>query len=382
MKVFAVVILIFALIPQASTANSYNQNKQSQLKRLRAEIVSIEKELATSKNKKQDLQKQLRLLDITIGKSNVYIKELGKQIKSYKQELSKLKNKKQILENTLATQQHELAQQIRNSYIMGRQNFLKMLLNQQQPATLTRTLTYYDYINRAKTKQIDRIGLKVSAISNISQNIKQQTQALETNLNLQINEQKANELDYKNRQNLIDLLNTQIRHKTRKRKIIDQNIANLIDVLENLARTKQHIALPQSKPVKFAKLKGRLGWPVKGKLVTRYGSSRHIGSLKWQGIIIAAPKGKEIHAVSDGEVVFADWLRGFGLLMIIDHYDGYMSLYGQNDSLLKSEGTTVRRNEIIANVGRSGGIDQNGLYFEIRHKGKPTNPLNWLSRTK
>ena len=368
--------------PQYPLHSNSVEDNQVQLKKLQTEIKNLEIELKISKNKKQDVQNQLRLLDTSIGKSNAYINELGTQIKSYKQELPKLKKGKQTLENKLANKQHDLAKQIRNSYIMGRQNYLKMLLNQQEPATLTRTLVYYDYINKSKTKQIQQITAKVEEINLITHNIKQQTDALETNLDLQVAEKKAIELNYKSRQELISRLNTQISNKTKKRIRIEQNIQNLVNLLDKLERKEQQKPVSLANPINFSKLRGKLSWPVKGKLVKRYGTSRHIGSLKWQGIVIAAPKGKEIRAVSDGLVVFADWLRGFGLLMIIDHGDGYMSLYGQNDSLLKSEGYTVHRNEIIASAGSSGGISENGLYFEIRHKGKPTNPIKWLSRRK
>ena len=379
-------------LPQLTKAESNNQQhplhsnsieeNQALLKKLQTEIKDLEKELKISKTKKQDAQNQLRLLDTTIGKSNAYIQELGTQIKSYNQELPKLKKQKQTLENNLANKQQDLAKQIRNAYIMGRQNYLKMLLNQQESAILTRTLVYYDYINKSKTQQIHQITSKLEKINHITQNIKQQTEALETNFDLQIAEKKAIELNYKSRQMLIASLNAQISNKTKKRKSIEQNLQNLANLLNKLEQKEQKKQKLPLNPRKFSKLQGTLSWPVKGKLVRRYGTSRHIGSLKWQGIVIAAPKGKEIHAVSDGLVVFADWLRGFGLLMIIDHGDGYMSLYGQNDSLLKSEGDTVNRNEIIASAGSSGGISENGLYFEIRHKGKPTNPIKWLSRRK
>ena len=387
------VFLIFLIyLPQLATAESNKQQNplfansieknQTQLKKLQSEIKNLEIELNRSKSKKQDVQNQLRLLDTTIGKSNAYIKELGAQIKTYKQELPKLKREKQNLENSLTNKQQDLAKQIRNSYIMGRQNYLKLLLNQQEPATLTRTLVYYDYINKSKTKQINQISSKVEEINHIALNIRQQTDALESSLDLQIQEKKALEHNYQNRQKLISSLNAQIINKTKKRKSIEQNIQNLVKLLDKLEQKEQQKPTLASNPIKFAKLRGKLSWPVKGKLVRRYGTSRHIGSLKWQGIVIAAPKGKEIHAVSDGLVVFADWLRGFGLLMIVDHGDGYMSLYGQNDSLLKSEGNSVKRNEIIASAGSSGGISENGLYFEIRHRGKPTNPIKWLSRRK
>jgi len=380
MKTLTILMFMLVLTPCIALSNSI-EDDQIQLKKLQTVIKQLEIELKTSKGKKQDLQNQLRLLDITIGKSNAYIKEIGRQITSYQHKLPKLRREKQNLEINLAKQQLDLARQIRNAYIMGRQNYLKMLLNQQQPATLTRTLVYYDYLNQAKTQQIDKFALKVAQINAVSQNISQQSGALETNLALQIQEKGTLERNYKDRQKLISRLNAQIINKTRKRNIVNQDIENLIRLLDTLDQQKQQ-PLPSSIPLNFISLKGKMHWPVKGKLLKRYGTTRQLGSLKWQGIVIAASKGKNVRAISDGVVVYADWLRGFGLLMIIDHGDGYMSLYGQNDSLLKNEGTTVGRNEIIANTGRSGGIDQNGLYFEIRHQGKPTNPLNWLSKGK
>jgi septal ring factor EnvC (AmiA/AmiB activator) len=127
----------------------------------------------------------------------------------------------------------------------------------------------------------------------------------------------------------------------------------------------------------FAKLRGRLNWPSRGKLITRYGSARKVGKLKWQGVNISAPEGTEVRAISHGRVAFSDWLRGFGLLTIIDHGDGYMSLYGGNQSLFKEVGDWVEAGEAIASVGNSGGRQDSALYFEIRHNGKPSNPLKW-----
>lgn len=127
----------------------------------------------------------------------------------------------------------------------------------------------------------------------------------------------------------------------------------------------------------FLTLRGRLQWPSRGKLTTRYGSARKVGKLKWQGVNIKAPEGTEVHAISHGRVAFSDWLRGFGLLTIIDHGDGYMSLYGGNQSLFKEVGDWVEAGEVIAGVGNSGGRKNSALYFEIRHNGKPTNPLKW-----
>lgn len=143
-------------------------------------------------------------------------------------------------------------------------------------------------------------------------------------------------------------------------------------------------AKTEHKPVaiqkSFAKRRGALTWPVKGKLLARYGSSRNLGKLTWKGIMIAAPTGKKVVASAPGKVVFADWLRGFGLLMIIDHGDQYMTLYGNNDSLLKQAGDNVSAGELIAQSGVRSMHTHAGLYFEIRHKGSPTNPLKWLSK--
>ncbi|MEE8429334.1 MAG: peptidoglycan DD-metalloendopeptidase family protein [Gammaproteobacteria bacterium] len=173
-------------------------------------------------------------------------------------------------------------------------------------------------------------------------------------------------------------LKKQIRRKDREMRQLKIDEQRLQELIDNISEALAASASEMADQISFAKRKGRLQWPVNGKLVTRYGQDRNVGDLKWRGVLIRAPEGSDVYAVSQGRVAFADWLRGFGLLIILEHGDGYMSLYGYNQLLHKEVGDWVSGGELISNVGVSGGQTEPGLYFELRHKGRPVNPAAWL----
>ncbi len=358
----------------------------SKLEQLRQQIQSLRHELDSDQQRKHGLQSQLRNTERHIGKVVALLKRLKRQLRKQHRELKKLRTRRSALQSRLQTQRVSLARQIRSAYSIGQQEYLKILLNQQNPAAVSRTLTYYDYFNQARLTRIQSIDTSLTKLHTLEEKIQTKTQTLTQNQHEQSAEKAQLETTRDRRATVLAKLQQQISAKGQRLSLLQDDKRRLQRLLDSLATAPRDEPLPPTedglategaeyKP--FAALRGRLNWPSRGKIITRYGSTRKIGKLKWQGVTIKAPEGTEVRAISHGRIAFSDWLRGFGLLTIIDHGDGYMSLYGGNQSLFKEVGDWVAAGEVIANVGNSGGRATSSLYFEIRHKGKPTNPLKW-----
>jgi septal ring factor EnvC (AmiA/AmiB activator) len=368
----------------AATDGGENTDNAARLQELRQQIEALRSTLDSDQQRKQDLQSQLALSERHIGKVVALLKGLKRQLRREQRDLRKLRQQRGELQSDLQHQRVALAGQIRAAYAIGQQEYLKILLNQQDPAAVTRTLTYYDYFNQARLKRIRHIDSRLTALRQVEEKIHGKTRQLEKNQAEQRSEKAQLEQTRDRRQQVLAKLNRQITVKGERLSQLLADERRLQHLLDRLAQAPtlapdelQEQPSEQSERTAFRQLRGRLPWPSQGRLLNRYGSSRKVGKLKWQGVTIKAPEGTEVRAVSHGRVAFSDWLRGFGLLIIIDHGDGYMSLYGGNQSLFKEVGDWVEAGEVIASVGNSGGHQEAALYFEIRHNGKPSNPLKW-----
>ncbi len=364
--------LFFAALPADGLADNADR-----LQQLRQQIHDLRSELDSDRQRRQSLQSRLRNMEKRIGKTAALLRELDQQIQRQKRELKTLQKKQQGLHNDLRQHRLALARQLRAAYANGQQEYLKILLSQQDPAAVARTLTYYDYYNRARLKEMHAINSRLTELTTLEKKIHQQTRQLEQNRTERTHEGQQLEHSRSERSQLLSKLKKDIRGK-------DQRLSQLLEDEKSLQRLLKRIAerplkapmeLGEGKP--FAQLRGKLIWPTAGRITANFGSRRKVGKLRWQGVRISTREGTEVRAISHGQVAFSDWLRGFGLLTIIDHGDGYMSLYGGNQSLYKEVGDWVEVGEAIAAVGNSGGNEKHALYFEIRHQGKPINPLKW-----
>jgi len=382
---FAIALLTLGLWPLPSIAANSPDNA-TKLEQLRQQIQVLRNELDSDQQRKQNLRSQLRSSERHIGKVVALLKRLKRQLRKQKSELKKLHKRQKKLQADLQVQRVALAQQIRAAYVIGQQEYIKILLNQQDPAAVTRTLTYYDYFHRARLSRIQNIDAKLADLLAVEQRIQTKTEKLERNQREQSVEKTQLEKTRGKRAGVLVKLNRQILAKGERLSLLQEDKQRLQRLLDRLAQTPVEtapgvsdgaLAFGKSEHKPFAQRRGKLKWPSRGRLTTRYGSNRKVGKLRWQGVTITAPEGTDVRAISHGRVAFSDWLRGFGLLTIIDHGDGYMSLYGGNQSLYKEVGDWVEEGEIIASVGNSGGRKKSSLYFEIRHNGKPTNPLKW-----
>jgi septal ring factor EnvC (AmiA/AmiB activator) len=267
-----------------------------------------------------------------------------------------------------------LAKQIRSAYMTGNYDFAKMLLNQQDAANFERTITYYQYLNKARKSQIDSFNLLVADLQKVNAKLidnKQELQKLKVDQQQQQQSLKDNLADRES--TLVSIQNT-IESEEAK---IEQLQINEKNLLEALARAQQQVDKQDITLTGLSDLKGRLLMPAKGSLRKMFGRFRQ-GQIKWKGIVINGTAGDSVIAIHHAKVLYSDWLRGFGLVTVLDHGDGFMSLYGHNQALLKQAGETVQAGEAVALLGQSGGQNRPNLYFEIRHKGKPIDPVRWL----
>ncbi len=364
--------LFFGALPMDGLADNADR-----LQQLRQQIHDLRSELDSDRQRRQSLQSRLRNMEKRIGKTAALLRELDQQIHRQNHELKTLQKKQKGLHGNLRQQHLALARQLRAAYTSGQQEYLKILLSQQDPAAVARILTYYDYYNRARLKEMQTINTHLTELTTLEKKIQQQTHQLEQNRTERVNERQQMEQGRSERSQLLSQLKKDMRGK-------DQRLSQLLEDEKSLQRVLKRIAehppkapmeLSEGKP--FRQLRGKLIWPTAGRITASFGSRRKVGKLRWQGVRISTREGTGVHAISHGQVAFSDWLRGFGLLTIIDHGDGYMSLYGGNQSLYKEVGDWVEAGEAIAAVGNSGGNEKYALYFEIRHNGKPINPLKW-----
>ena len=367
-------------------ANKPNQTEHSaerkaELKKLRGIIVELQQELDTAKSDKEKLRTQLRDHEKVIGVVTKEVKKLGRQLRKQKKKLSKLVSKEKKLRVNLYKNKDSLRQQIRSAYTIGSQDYVKLLLNQQDPGSIGRMLSYYDYFIKVRANNINTVKDKISEINQLQLTIKQKKSALENTRNKRSKDIRSLKKSKSGRKLVLSKLNKEIQTKTQKLEKVKEDERRLQQLVIKLQRALADIPDYTDRSINFAQQKGKLHWPAKGSLRKRYGTSRRNGKLKWQGVVINTREGDPVSAISHGQVAFADWLQGYGLLIIIDHGDNYMSLYGFNQSLLKEAGDWIETGEIIASAGISGGNTKSGLYFEIRHNGKPTNPGRWCSNT-
>ncbi len=375
------ITLLLTMVSSNVLASSKGQLKQQELTQLRQDISALQNKLKKQQTEKTHLEKEVQQAEQIIADNARQIFSTQQQIKTLNASLSALNIKLSKNNQKLITQQQLLSGQLQASYAIGRQEYIKLLLNQQNPATISRIMTYYDYFNEARSQQIAEVNSLLQDIINDKQTISLTTQTLQDK-QYQLNQEKrALQEKQTERNTLVAKLNQDIISKDKKLANLLKDKKNLTQLINKLKKALDDIpALPTEKP--FSKQRAKLYWPAKGKVKKLYDHWRSVGKVKWQGNIIKAKEGAPVHTISNGRIAYSDWLRGYGLITIIDHGDGYMSLYGHNQTLLKEVGDWVENNEIIATVGSSGGLKSVGLYFEIRHNGKPSNPSRWCKKQR
>lgn len=371
--------LALLLLALCSHAGEDPAQKAAELKQLRQKIDVLQHELQRNRQKKSRAERQLQEIEEQVNRARRELEKRELALAEVRRELAGLSARRQQAAASLREQSAKLAREARAAYAMGRQQQVKLLLNQEDPSAVGRMLAYFSYFSRARQARITAMHTTLEEVETLSTGIEVKNRAL---LSLQEQEQEqAARLEAKQQQRreVVVRLQQQLSDQGDELKRLQLDEKQLQALVNSLQELLSDIPVDASQQKPFKALKGHLHWPARGQLASRFGSLRGNSGLKWQGVLIAAPEGGEVRAVSQGRVAFADWLRGFGLLLIIDHGDGYMTLYGRNQALYKEVGEWVDSGEVVATLGASGGQTQSGLYFEIRHDGQPVNPLGWCA---
>ena len=371
--------------------NSTHALQQEELDNLRKHISVLQKELEKTSESQSEATDELRESERAISNSKRKLAELSLQHRAADQTLEKLRQQAQQLEKNIQNQQAMLSKLLHQQYVGGKQEYFKLLLNNHDPDQAAREMRYYEYIARSRSAWLNMLRVNLSQLNEVVQQTQQKSgeiTALQAEENAQ---QKILEKDKRARQQVISQFAQQLkqqRHEIGRLQRDENRLSQLIAKLSKmLTRQKDkgvfnNDKLPDNrfdgKP--FEQLKGKLTLPVMGEVVNKFGSARPDSTVLWRGLMLRAANGQPVKSVAAGRVVFADWLRGFGNLLIIDHGKGYMSLYGNNETLYKQVGDILRGGDTVAAVGNSGGNEDSGVYFELRHRGEPIDPLKWIAR--
>lgn len=372
------VYFLLALLSFSPTLLAEITDQQKlELKLLKSSILKLQNTLIRSNEQKVQLEIDFKEIEIKISKIDRNIRILNSKIATTVNNISEKEIEQISIKRRIAQQNEIIIQQLRSASQLGHQEPIKLLLNQEDPVKLARMFKYYDYFIHARSHKILEYTRDITDLSEIIDGIKQDKFSLVTSKEKLKIEQQSAELHLKERTQILKRLTNDITEdetRLRNLKIQRAGLQALIDavsdIVSSVKMTNQH------RP--FKSLKGNLSWPIKGKLINNFGSKRS-GSVRWNGWLIKANKGTSVKTVHEGRVVFSDYLRGFGLMLILDHGDGFMTLYGHNQELLKDTGEWVNPKDEIAKAGNTGGLTESALYFEVRHQGQPKNPKIWLT---
>lgn len=353
---------------------STKAQEQSDLESIQQQIKNKQTQINQQLQAAKKLQDNLKVVELQIAKSVVELSKTQVSLHDNQQKLSELRKVQKKYLASLDKQKSVLAKQIRSAYMTGNYDFAKMLLNQQDAANFERTITYYQYLNKARKSQIDNFNSLVKELQKVNAELIDNQSDLERLKGKQLEQQQTLKANQTQREKTFVAMRNAIESEEVKIAQLQINEKNLLEALTRAQQQTKKLDVTLSGLNDF---KGRLLMPAKGNLRKMFGRFRQ-GQIKWKGVVINGTAGNSVIAIHDAKVLYSDWLRGFGLVTVLDHGDGFMSLYGHNQALLKQAGEVVEAGEAIALLGQSGGQSRPNLYFEIRHKGKPINPVSWL----
>lgn len=376
--VLACLTSTLSAVALAKDATENQAETQAQLAQLKKDIGQLRQTIKAQQARQSGEQRALQGIEEKIQDRVREISKLDQAITETRQQLVALEADEHDSLQQIKGQQDLLRKQIRTGYAMGREQGLKLVLNAESPQQIQRMMTYYGYFNRARRDEIQQFRESIEHLQTVRQSILEKTDRLQ-HASAEVNKsRKTLDLERMEREKAVASISRQLQRsqQTLTQKEADQK--QLESVLREIEKAVANLKLEKD-ATPFGKLRGTLEWPVAGKLSSEFGSPTPTGG-QTTGMIVSTPVNQPVKVIHHGRVVFSDWLRGFGLLIIVDHGDGYMSLYGYNQALLKDTGDWVNQGDILASSGNSGGQREGGLYFEIRHKGKPENPLKWLKK--
>lgn len=407
LQITSVLALIISLLLNASWSFAEKKAEQpkQELSQLKKQLEALKKELDHAQEEHKDAADALKESEVAISGANKKLHEISKQQIDNKKALAKLEAESKSTNIALNQQQKLLSGQLYQQYIHGQQSYVQMILQSQRPSEVARDLHYYSYVAKARADLISNMQDNLNKITKLNELTASKLQEITDLKQKQIDEKRILELQKKEKSKVVKSLSQQIaeqRGQIKKLSRDEKRLSQLVSHLAKIIPKKKKVVKQPSQSTKttpqpdtsisneklpsdnftganFSALKGKLRLPVRGEISNRFGSVRQDSGISWKGLFIKASEGAEVKAVASGRVVFADWLRGFGNLIILDHGDGYMSLYGNNQSVLRQEGEMVKGGDTIASVGNTGGNESNGLYYELRKQSRPFDPMAWSS---
>jgi septal ring factor EnvC (AmiA/AmiB activator) len=362
----------FSAAPRSETEA---KKAEAELASVKAEIERITREVSAEQVERDRLTRELRSAEISVGEARDQWLEVRRQRAADAARRSALAAEKKEREGELAENRAALAGQMRAAYSIGRQEPLKLLLNQKDPTVAPRMFAYYGYFGRARADQIKLIEDDVTRIAELEGELEAEDAKLAELEKEQRARLDALESAREKRSHVLSSLEVQSHTRAQNLERLKGQQAGLEKLLRELRTALERYPVEGNDA--FTRLRGKLSWPVSGRLIARYGETR-AGGVRWDGVLVATERGSPVKAVCQGRVIYADWLPGLGLLTIVDHGDGYLSLYGHNERLLKAVGEQVAAGDTIAAAGDSGGSSRPELYFEIRKAGRPVDPRPWF----
>ncbi len=365
--------LIFAVLVVPGLADD---DPGARLQQLRERMGSLQKELERDADRRDNEAAQLREAEQQAAAAAAELRRTRIAIADHRRRLDALGADKRNSESRLDSGRTDLAVQVRAAYLGGRQERLRMLLNQQDPALLGRMLVYYRYLSEFRAGQIEAVVAELSRLVAVERELVVATRELEELENKRRRKVAKVDQARETRAAALSRLDARIEDNAQEVARLQSEEQTLLRLLEELQQALEDLPGAQREP--FAEQRGKLAWPVKGSLLHDFGQPRAGGSLRWNGVMVSAERGAEVRAVYHGRVAYADWLPGMGLLLVIEHGDDYLSLYGHNDVLFKQIGDWVQPGEVIAAAGDSGGRTRAALYFEIRRGKRPQDPHRWF----
>ena len=386
MIVRAALLVLFALAATTAHAEpneadpktaAQEHEARQKLDAVRAEIKALAEQQRQTEGERGEAAKALRTKETELAEVAKDVHTLDEKLAAQQADLDKLDAERAKLETALKSQRDALAALLRSAYALGRNEELKLLLQQNDVAAIARVLAYNRYFQRARVGRIDQLDTDLEDLAKVQDSIRTKTAELESTRNARAAEGDKLETERGEREKLVDDLDAKLKEQGARAAALGKDEKALASLLEKLRDVFADIPKQLSGAEPFASQRGRLAPPVPGKVVRGFGAADESGR-KSSGLLLGAKTGTPVHAVSHGRVVFADWLRGYGLMIIVDHGDGYLSLYGCNETLLKDVGDWVNAGETLATSGASGGQKTPGLYFEVRAKGQPVDPKAWL----
>jgi len=404
---------VLAAVAAASAPAQTSRETERKLERVRSELKSIAQERRKLEGERGAASRQLRDADEQVGRTSRSLADTEAAMRREAAALAELRQRRDTLTAQRARQRDRLGALVRAAYQQGEDAPLKVLLSQDRVADANRLLAYHRYVQRDQTRRIDTLTTDLASLDEVEREIAARSAELDAARTRQRGEVAQLEKDRRTRASLVADLDERYQDRAAKEKALGQDARSLETLLKNLraaaarAEAERRAAARRAAAEAAAAKKrenaggtrtprdntparpvvasapalkvGGLGWPVSGSLLARYGGRMPDGRTS-TGVLIGAPAGTTVTAVADGTVVFSEWMTGYGLILILDHGNGYMSLYAHNDSLLKDSGDRVKRGDAVARVGTSGGQGQAALYFELRRNGQPVDPASWLQR--